>query len=227
MAPKIEDIVLTIGKILEDAEGPMKLSLLGQLLNQRLDASIRQVLGNKPLGDLVLEHFGDRFEIQGHGPHKEVGRIGEWVLERPSPRYDPRFWKHFSSSVGEGLTRWISDNDPYRSIDQTTAPQDGDYIEIEGHFLPQPGQELLNRGRFIRQNIETWARAHSFDLSRIETPSELGAGDAKSSARLARNKSADFGTRAIQAILDAIPEDERSNYSLPLNLVARLMNSED
>jgi len=223
MSVEIEDIILKAGDLLKAEDGPIKVSVLGQRLNRELDTSIRKILGNKPLGDAILERFGDTYEVQGHGPFKEIGRIGEWTFKNKiPPKYDDRFWRHFATPLEPGVRRWISPSDPFAFVEQETAPSES-HLEIEEHFLPKRGEDIPHRGRFVRHNIETWARAHQFDLDAIEA--EVVKPITSDGSRPARDlKSAEFGIRALNAIIDAIPESERASYSLPLNLVARLIS---
>lgn len=218
----LEEILLKAGEILESSDSPIKVAWLGQELNRVLDVSIRQVLGTKPLGDLLLERYGDTYEIQGIGPHKEIGKQGTWKFRHPGTQYRSEFWTCFNTPRDSENRRWISKISPFISIDQKDCPGE-QYLEIEPRFLILEGQDVPNAAKFVRQNIQNWAVEHNFDLNLVQRPEDDQM--PRSPRRDERSEaSSDFGMRAVRALLDAIPENERSQYSIPLDLLARLLS---
>lgn len=220
-APSIEDIVLKAGELIKQSPDAVKVAWLGQRLNRELDTSIRLILGNRPLGDLLMEHFGDEFEIQGSGPHKEIGRKGSWKFRHPSIQYEQDFWKAFNEPISIENRRWINKANLCESREGVSQPA-GDFVEIEHKFLIVQGQEVPNRAKFVRNNVQNWADQNSIDLKSVEVPVEDVATDVRKDHRT--QVSSDFGMRAIRALLDAVPEDEREGFSISLKLLARLIS---
>lgn len=206
-------------KVLKEQNGPIYLSRLGQDLRKEFGAAFKETLGNRSLGDLVVEHWGDQYEVWGKGPHKRVGVVGS-SKDDTEPKLRQKFidevWEAFSSPISEGLTRWI-DLGPPVAISENPAKPNEQAIEIPSEFLivsSLPRQKASDTAASIRK----WAKINNVSLDHLEEHESP-----KTAAVTGHPAGLMDGVEAVRRMIALIPEGERSEYQLPLNLIGRLL----
>ena len=215
-----DQILDCAAEILAELEQPIRLSMLGQELNKRLGTSIRQALGHRPLADVILERFADQYEVQGFGPHKEIGRKGTWQYSQKYPHYVSSFWENFERPLEAEHRRWLLPNQT-RAVDTAVEPTVEGKLEIESHFILDPTTDQTQRCKLVRHSISTWAKAHDVDLSAYEMKTKT---DGEQKDRSVVDSLDAAGVRALKVLVEAVPPGERSRYTLSLDLISRLLN---
>ncbi len=217
--PSDTDIADTARAALQDRAETIYLSRLGQDLRQVYGASFKAALGTRSLGDFVAEHLGDTYEVWGKGPYKRVGVIGSAAADdAPLPRdkYPDALWKAFGTPLPEGCRRWVSLGPPLSVENARDAPGEA-AIEITADFVvEEDGRSRRERAAAIGASIRGWASQAGLPMaSLVERP--VAAPPAQSPG--ARSD----GVEALWQLIAAIPQEERARYSLPMNLVGRLL----
>jgi hypothetical protein len=206
-------------KVLKEQNGPIYLSRLGQDLRKEFGAAFKETLGNRSLGDLVVEHWGDQYEVWGKGPHKRVGVVGsakDDTEPKPRQKFIDEVWEAFSSPISEGLTRWIDLGPPVAISENRTKPNE-QAIEIPSEFLilsSLPRQKASDTAASIRR----WAKINDVSLDHLEERE-----GPKATAVTGHPAGLMDGVEAVRRMIALIPEGERSEYQLPLNLLGRLL----
>ena len=198
---------------------PVRLAWLGQQMNYRLGVSIRSILGTKRLSQLLTEHFGTKLSFSGEGPELAValGSSGNFT-------WDPAIWAAFSKPVPDGHKRWVKATHPMRFEDLPTDQQGPTgFLPVPNDDIPDPVLEKDQRRPLIQNAISAWCSEHMLNPEVLgrkskRSTSELEV-DHKATASTAQAK----GTAALLALIDAIPADERRSYSLPIDLIGRLL----
>ncbi len=218
--PTDDNIVAAAHRILGEQDGAIYLSRLGQDLRAEFGPAFKLALGSRPLGDFVCEHLGDTYEVWGRGPYKRVGPHGsaaDDVAPKPRLKYLEAVWYAFSAPLGDGLKRWIDLGPPLSYVDAQEAPKDS-AIELSTDFIIGDSPARGERAGVIAASIQRWAEAHNILLS------SLGDSEPqKATVRVSRSSGSPESLDALRRMIATIPEDERSRYSLPLNLLGRLL----
>jgi hypothetical protein len=214
-------IASTARDILLTYDQAIYLSRLGQDLGKTLGVSIKQVLGSRRLGDFIKEHLGEEFQVWGEGPYKRVGRQAEAEAEgasKPRVMFDPVVWKAFSTPIPEGSRRWLSTITPVSVFDSAQQQASESLIEVTAADIVGAVENQADRGAAIASAIKAWRGAH-------DVPQEALAFDRPKPrvTAAARPKGEENGLTALKLLVSTIPEAERSKYSLPLNLIGRLL----
>jgi hypothetical protein len=200
--------------------GTIYLSRLGQDLRQAFGANFKIALGTRTLGDFVNEHLSDTYEVWGRGPFKRVGVLGSASDDDAPPsrkKYLDAVWKAFSTPGREGHRRWITIGPPLSYVDAQDAPTK-DSVEISPDLIVvEDGRPRRERADAIGTSIRLWAETAGIPSSNLEeAPSET----TPSKPRRADNAN---GADALRRLIAVIPEEERARYSLPMNLIGRLL----
>ena len=206
-------------RVLKEQNGPIYLSRLGQDLRKEFGAAFKETLGSRSLGDLVVEHWGDHYEVWGKGPHKRVGVVGsakDDTEPKPRQKFIDEVWEAFSTPISQGLTRWIDLGPPVVISENQTKPNK-QTIEIPSDFLvlsSPPRQKASD----IAASIQKWAKINDISLDHLEEQASP-----KATAVTGYPAGIMGGVEAVRKMIALIPEGERSEYQLPLNLLGRLL----
>ena len=218
-APSDADIAKAARLALQKHTGTIYLSRLGQDLRQAFGPAFKAALGTRSLGSFVDEHLGDNYEVWGKGPYKRIGVLGSAATDvTPSPRkkYHDAVWEAFSTPVQEGCRRWITIGPPLSVTDAEEAPADS-AVEIAPDLIIEDGRSHRERSDAIATSIQHWANMAGISSSSLE---EERPQTIPSTPHQNQNAS---GTEALRRLIAAIPVEERAHYSLPMNLVGRLL----
>ncbi|WP_267433844.1 hypothetical protein [Sphingomonas sp. GM_Shp_1] len=217
--PSDTDIADAARAALQDRAQTIYLSRLGQDLRQVYGASFKAALGTRSLGDFVVEHLGDTYEVWGKGPYKRVGVIGSAAADDAPPpldKYPDTLWRAFGTPLPEGCRRWVSLGPPLSVEDAWDAPQQA-AIEITADFVvEEDGRSRRERAAAIGASIRRWASQAGLPMTSLV---EQAAAVPRAQPPSGRPD----GPEALRQLIAAIPEEERARYSLPMNLVGRLL----
>ncbi len=195
------------------------LSKLGQDLRQVFGANFKTALGPRSLGDFITENLGDSYEVWGKGPYKRVGVLGSAATdEAPPPRakYPDMLWKAFSTPVPDGCKRWVTIGPPLLVEDTDATPGDA-AIEVSPDLVVvDDGRGRRERAVAIGASIRRW-----IDATGVAQQSLLESERASSPPISPTGHHA--GAEALRQLIALIPEGERAQYTLPMNLLWRLL----
>lgn len=204
-----EQIVENARKIIDGLEAPILLSLFGQMLSRECGASFRPILGSQPLREFLLEEFSDLIEFFGDGTSVSIGRKRE--SNGRSIQFNPRFWAAFSKPISDGDVRWIMPAEPFDFGHEQPAPSGA--IVIDARLVPDASLPSKDRAKAIIASINTWCSANNLMPEKFRITDDLA---------LRRRHQ---GIEALLALIDAVPASDRKNFSLPLDLIGRLLSS--
>lgn len=217
--PTDKAIAEAASNILKEEKSPIYLSRLGQDLRKEFGASFKPALGVRSLGDFVSEHLGDKYEVWGKGPYKRVGEIGSAahdVIMKPRQKFQDAVWEAFSTPLPDGHLRWIDIGPPLTVLHNADRPSES-AIGITSEFIildSLPRQ----RASDITASIKRWAETHAVALDALQD------GEPNKKTVSANRETAPLeGLEALRRMISVIPEAERSQYSLPMNLLGRLL----
>ena len=219
LMPTDKDIAEAAYKILKEEKSPIYLSRLGQDLRKEFATSFKPALGARSLGDFVSEHLGDKYEVWGKGPYKRVGVIGsaaEDDILKPRQKFKDAVWEAFSTPLPDGHLRWIDIGPPLAVLHNAERPSDS-AVGIASEFIildSLPRQ----RASEITASIRRWAETHAVASDALQDDMPV-----KKSVSANRETTPLEGLEALRRMISVIPEGERSQYSLPMNLLGRLL----
>lgn len=208
--------------VLEQHPEGLLLSRLGQDIKRAI-GDFRAALGSKRLGDILREQIGSRVLFSGHGPEMRV-------LLRPAEQanddqsiihFEPRFWAAFAKPIRPpGARRWIQIEHPFQFDDVANSdPPPSGTIEVQSSYIPSVAIDRGQRAKIIIENIKAWCKANSQDQEQFRSRprQRQKAQDATAAAA---------GVAALRALVEAVPEGDRSKHSLSLDLIGLLLRSE-
>lgn len=217
--PTDDAIAETARRVLDDKAGAIYLSRLGQDLRTEFGTGFKLALGSRSLGDFVAERLSDKYEVWGKGPYKRVGPHGsadQDTAPRPRLKYLDVVWKAFSFPIEEGLRRWIDLGPPPYCVDTKEPPAD-DALEVPSEFVIGDGHARRERADAIASSIQRWADLNNVPLNKLEEQVRPNAKDAYRATEFPESLT------ALRRMIATIPDEERARYSLPLNLLGRLL----
>ncbi|MBA3040181.1 MAG: hypothetical protein KJ670_19555 [Alphaproteobacteria bacterium] len=175
------------------------------------------------LAEFVKSRFGDKYDIIFTGEYKNIqsligkssempdvsGKADDVEEEKRPERFNYRFWAAFSVPL-EGKSRFLNmDNFSFEDVD---AAPSGRHERIDAEFIaPEDAQD---RDKLVLQNIRRWIDAKGFKSEQFLAKRRVGrtASDATPSRTL------------LHAFVDALDKKQLSSVSLPLDVVAALLN---
>lgn len=199
---------------------PYLLSKLGMDLGPDLKL-IKQE--GRTLAEFVKSRFDDKYDIIFTGEYRNIqsliGKSSEMpavsekaddVEEEKRPeRFNYRFWAAFSVPFG-GKSRFLNmENFSFQDAD---AAPSGLHERIDPQFIAP--EEAQDRDKLILQNIHRW-----IDAKGLKTEQFLAQ------RRIGRTASNAIPSRTLlHAFVDALDKKQLSSVSLPLDVVAALLN---
>jgi hypothetical protein len=227
-----QDIADAVKAVLASSPEPHLLSTLGNVLSKKFERPIRDILGETKLRTIIERYLGNEVQFQGGNSRLEVR-----ILPVEPHRYNRKFWTAFSKPVLSGRRRWIEPNYPFNFHDYEDGeePPKG-YLHIESSLVPAPEIPKDDRDVKIREIIQSWCagvKRPAFDFS--ITPETKPVRRTPETGNAERNTQPFVKTKvesgiihyrvdALIKFIDAIPEAERSRYSLPLDLIRRFVD---
>jgi hypothetical protein len=146
---------------------------------------------------------------------QSVGQIGRI-------KFDPAVWAAFAKPINEECRRWLSTRRPLQFDDiGGGGEQPQERTEVPKEKIPDPNMPREERDKLIVANILAWCEEHGVNAQQLaaipkDRPPEF-------SLRGAGRDASSKGVSILRDLVEAIPKDERHNYSLPLNLIGRLL----
>jgi len=219
--PTDDKIADAARQILDEQASALYLSRLGQDLRAKFGPGFKIALGTRSLGEFVSEHLGDAYEVWGKGPYKRVGVHGsadEDVSPKPRLRYRKAAWDAFSVPLNSESKRWINLGPPLKYYDGEEAPATDNAVEVRPDFIIGDGHPRQERAGAVAASIRRWAEENRIPLDRLEDHAPPDP-----AVRAPRTSGVPESLDALRRMISTIPEDERARYSLPLNLLGRLL----
>lgn len=217
--PSDADITEAARSALRRHASTIYLSRLGQDLRQVFGANFKIALGTRSLGDFITEHLGDSYEVWGKGPYKRVGVLGSAAIDDvPPPRekYSDALWSAFGTPVPNGCKRWVTIGPPL-SVEDTEATPGEAAIEVSPDLVVgEDGRGRRERAAAIGASIRRWAEANGVPQQSLVEPERASNPPTHSTGHHA-------GAEALRQLIAIIPEGERAQYTLPMNLLWRLL----
>lgn len=217
--PSDADIMEAARSALHRHASTIYLSRLGQDLRQVFGANFKIALGTRSLGDFMTEHLGDSYEVWGKGPYKRIGVLGSAATDdAPPPRekYPDALWRAFGTPVPDGCKRWVTIGPPLLVEDREAAPDEA-AIEVSSAFIvANDGRSRRERAVAIGASIRRWAEATDIAQQSLVEPERAANPPIHPTGHHA-------GAEALRQLIAIIPEGERAQYSLPMDLLWRLL----
>lgn len=217
--PSDADITEAARSALHRHAGTIYLSRLGQDLRQVFGANFKISLGTRSLGEFVTQHLGDSYEVWGRGPYKRVGVLGSAELDKAPPsqdKYPDILWRAFGTPVPDGCKRWVTIGPPLSVEDAGATPGDA-AIEVSPDLVvSEDGRGPRERAAAIGASIRRWAEASGVSRETIVEARQTPRSTGHPTKRQA-------GVEALRQLIATIPEAERAHYTLPMNLLGRLL----
>lgn len=217
--PSDADITEAARSALHRHASTIYLSRLGQDLRKVFGANFKIALGTRSLGDFITEHLGDSYEVWGKGPYKRIGVLGSAARDdAPPPRekYPDALWRAFGTPVPNGCKRWVTIGPPLLVEDTEAAPGDAAVEVSPGLVIADDGRGRRERAAAIGASIRRWAEETGIAQQSLAEPERAANPPIHSTGHHA-------GAEALRQLIAIIPEDERAQYTLPMNLLWRLL----
>jgi hypothetical protein len=210
-------------KILEDIPEGMSLAKLGQQLSRKFEFPLRHVLGSRKLSPVLRREIGSALEFGGTSGSETVRLVTTDHLARKI-RFDPAVWAAFAKPIKANCLRWMSVEKPltFDDIDESSAPPEN-RLQILASSIPDEALPHDERDRQVGESILAWCTENG--LSPIDfshSAKERLKPEISQNSRTFQPPHK--GTAALIALVAAIPLEERANYSIPLNLIGRLLS---
>lgn len=196
------------------------LSRLGFELRRELGDNFRVLLGSKRLGDVLRQYVGSRALFDGHGSEMKVRLLPKIETQRaPIIHFEPRFWAAFSKPIRPPSTqRWLQTEHPFQFEDlQSGESAPAGWMEVQASRIPSVALPTSERSSAIIESIGAWCAANRLDPEQFRQ---------RARQRAQSTSPPSPGVLALRALVDAVPENERAKFSLPLDLISRLLRQE-
>ena len=224
--PSVSDeaIAEAVERVLRQSQAPMFLSALGLRLSGYFSHPIRDILGDRKLKSIIEEQLHDEVQLIGSTDKIEVKLRPDSEKIEPR-RYDSTFWAAFAKPVSSGkLARALCPTAPYDFRD-VGADEDvpSGWIAIPSASIPSAELPKKERDATIKASIAAWCGEHHLDPMMFSV-SNIGRSEKREYTKGSRSsdgkaKSEGSKVALLVAFIDAIPEDRRKDYSLPMNLI--------
>lgn len=222
---KLAQITTEVLDLLREEAGanePVLLAKIGARLSTRLGQPLKSILGSTRLSDVIRTSLGETVRFEGAGSTLRVSIDDTGAGTRPV-RYDTVFWAAFSKPLADQHRRFITPRRPFHFMDiQADHEAPEGRVEIEADLVPDVALSKPERDARISEAIQTWCTKNN--LLPRDFIRKVPADHEKSLVKELHRDNTELGTAAIAAIAAAIPVEERGRYSLPLDLVCRLLS---
>jgi hypothetical protein len=216
-------------ELLKRAGDSMSLAALGQQLSRHFERPLRAVLGRRKLLPILRDQLGTSIQIDGEsGSERATLKQGDGADRHSGKiKFDPAVWAAFAKPILDGKQRWISVQKPFEfdDLDEGSEHPPG-RVEVPSTMIPAQELGRPERDSQIISNIGLWCQQHSLVPAELAAvPKQRAPAQRTSLSSLAgREASSSKGVSALRALLEAIPAAEQAQYSIPLNLVGRLLS---
>lgn len=222
----LEELIKIEKKIegLADAElasgQPYLLSKLGMDLGPDLKVIKQEA---KTLAEFIKSRFSEKYDIVSTGEYGNIqalvskssvipsagNRTNDLGEEKRAERFNYRFWAAFSVPI-DGNSRFLNiENFTFEDTD--VAPSAAHEI-IGAEFIAP--EEAKDRDKLIIENIRRWIDAKGFKAEQFLAKRHIG----RSASSATHNRT------LLHAFVDALDKKQLSSVSLPLDVVAALLN---
>ncbi len=221
-APEVDDqTVAETARTVLNRTGSMSMAQLGQQLSREFQFPLRALLGPRKLSRILTDYFGTSVRISGDSG-SEIVSLDQSVGQIGRIKFDPAVWAAFAKPINEECRRWLSTRRPLQFDDiGGGGEQPQERTEVPKEKIPDPNMPREERDKLIVANILAWCEEHGVNAQQLaaipkDRPPEF-------SLRGAGRDASSKGVSILRDLVEAIPKDERHNYSLPLNLIGRLL----
>ncbi|MQB06540.1 hypothetical protein DXT91_20825 [Agrobacterium tumefaciens] len=218
----------------DDPAHPVLLSKLGGRIAKEFGRPVKSLLGR---GNTLSHVLSDQLE----GKIGFIGNQGTLAVfidesavsrqDEPLPRLNKVLWAAFFRPIKSGDRRFIRlvpEVYFWDGPEDSAAPSPG-WEEIEQHRIPASDLALPQRNRAAYSAIEEWFKLRGYELSDYIQKEDGGSQRSSEKAPLhrmvgpAHTTEEPQGIEALRTLIMSIPEKDRKNYSVTLDLLSALI----
>jgi hypothetical protein len=217
---RIAESVLQVLREQSDPLQPQYLAAVGNRVSSLIGIPLRQILGGRKFRSVLASQLGQKLIFEGEPTEMRVKLASLSAADTQPIRFASRFWAAFSIPIPPSCKRWIRPTAPFEFENRPEAigGEPGE-IEISPDHIPSTTLPRSERDVAIVDQIKRWCSANdksieTFRETRDVRPSPI------------RVDKSNPGLSSVLQLIEAVPESERGNFSLPLNLLHRLLKSQ-
>jgi hypothetical protein len=237
-ATEESEVLLTLPQIVDAAQRilaaeapggqPMLMSRLGLRLSSTLGGdNLRAALGQKKLREVLSFALGDQVVFEGPVSSLTVRLSNQNGQPSRTQRFDPALWAAFAKVISDNKVRHLKVSKPidFKDCDEGTPLSVG-WVVVDRELIPDPEMPKPTRDSEIIKSIYSFAENHSLPVASFlasNTRPVRNAVTSNPSPSSGGNEPRRWGASALLAMIEAVPASERQKYSLPLDLLHRLL----
>jgi hypothetical protein len=207
----------------------MTMASLGQLLSRTFEKPLRSVLGRRKLLPVLREQFGNTIQITGDSGSEIATLVEGEGASHVGTRiqFDPAIWAAFAKPIAEPKRRHISLRRPFDFDDIADgAPIPPGTVEVPKTRIPDEKLERPERDALIVSNITAWCEEHNLSPHDCAAAPKQRSHSHRTLVGLAvdHGPNTSKGLVALKILVEAIPQQEQAQFSLPLNLIGKLLS---
>lgn len=224
-----EEIAAVSKDILEAANEPILLSNLGSRLSKHYGRALREVLASRKLKHILETELMGQLEFSGDLSQVKVRLLSD-ADKLNAGTYHPIIWAAFFKPVKDGcIGRAIKSSRRFDFNDvasETEVPSGWHYIRAD--LIPDGELPKEEREAEAKMVIHDWCVQENVDrdsllISQSRRRAESAELEPSPVAPLSEAPPPSAGTASLRAMIEAVPEDKRKFYSLPLDLIYQLI----
>ena len=204
----------------DDPYAPIALATLGNLIGKKWRTPLKMLL----MGRRLSEVLGRSSHVVVDGPSDQLTASLTKSVDSPSIRFDPVVWAAFAKPIPDGQRRILKSTRPY-DIDYITQNQDtpNGWIEVPTTAVPPAEMQKHARNITITESITKWCGDNNISISNLSLIDIPGISRHAPAIVATQNRTGRNGTAALIGMIEAVPEEDRRNYSLTLDLIYQLL----
>lgn len=218
----------------DDPANPVLLSQLGGKIAKEFGKPVRSLLGRgRTLSHVLSDHLEAKVGFIGNQGTLAVfiDESATSTQDTPLPRLNKVLWAAFFRPIKDGERRFIRlvpEVYFWDGPEDSAAPSPG-WEEIEQHRIPAPDMALPQRNRTAYAAIEEWFKLRGYDLDQYVQKDDRdphGTFDRPTPSKKPRpipSMDEPKGIDALRTLISSIPEKDRKNYTLTLDLLSALL----
>jgi hypothetical protein len=216
---RIAEVALEVLREQADPLSPQYLAAVGNRISSLIGTPLRQVLQGRKLRTILEAVVRNKVIFEGTPSEVKVRLASAPIADTQPIRFNSVFWAAFSKAIPLARKRWLRLTG-YISFEdrlEEAEPMSGE-LEVGAEYIAPHSLSRSERDVAIVEQIKRWCAANNLQPEAFRQTAQL-----ESTAPI--SPIINPGQDAIIRMIEAIPELERSRYSLPLDLLHRLLKS--
>jgi hypothetical protein len=216
---RIAESVLQVLREQPDPLQPQYLAAVGNRVSSLVGIPLKQILGGRKFRAVLHYQLGDKLIFEGEPSGLQV-RLSSLAASDTQPiRFNSSFWAGFSKPIAPESRRWMRSTPPFQFEDRPKAAMGAsDEVEITLDYIPSTTLPRSERDVAIVNQIKRWCGENNKSPELFRETRDVGW-----SPHPEKRATDKAGLSSVIRLIEAIPETERGNFSLPLNLLHRLL----